>query len=234
MACFSGARRKLANGGGSSSGMNSPTSSCRRPLPDAEEFEGLPLELGKPGHWSAGSLANRRGETPGFWWPPWTPLGAGSETWWWCGPSLPWGLPLYVLLAAAAPPRSRVGTSRVVDAEPRIRCLIFQLQLEGCTARCCASRQWGTVTGSSLIRQGGLAATMGLGTSLRGRAVSVVRLEGTVANGRRSWPVFQLSEEDTQKRCRRGVRANLSSIKLPPHRHRLPLPSPGAFRRIRC
>ena len=25
----------------------------------AERFEGLLLELGKPGHWSAGSLANR-------------------------------------------------------------------------------------------------------------------------------------------------------------------------------
>ena len=51
----------LVNGGGSSSGKNSPTSSSRQPLPDAEEFEGLPLELGKPGHWFAGSLANRRG-----------------------------------------------------------------------------------------------------------------------------------------------------------------------------
>ena len=32
--------------------------------PGAEEFEGLLLELGKPGHWSAGSLANRRGGLP--------------------------------------------------------------------------------------------------------------------------------------------------------------------------
>ena len=31
---------------------------------------------------------------PSFWWPPWTPLGAGSETWWRCGPSLPRGSPL--------------------------------------------------------------------------------------------------------------------------------------------
>jgi len=64
MAHVFGARRMLANGGGSSSGMNSPTSSCRRPLPDAEEFEGLLLELGKPGHWSADSLANRQGGLP--------------------------------------------------------------------------------------------------------------------------------------------------------------------------
>ena len=64
MACFSGARRMLANGMGSSSGMNSTASSCRQPLPDAEEFEGLPLELGKPGHWSTCSLANRRGGLP--------------------------------------------------------------------------------------------------------------------------------------------------------------------------
>jgi len=52
------------NGGGSSSGMNSPTSLSRRPLSDAEEFEGLLLELGKPGHWSVDSLANRRGGLP--------------------------------------------------------------------------------------------------------------------------------------------------------------------------
>ena len=50
----------LANGGGSSSGMNSPTSSSRQPLSGADKSEGLLLELGKPGHWSASSLANRR------------------------------------------------------------------------------------------------------------------------------------------------------------------------------
>ena len=33
---------------------------------------------------------------------------------------------LCVLLAVAAPPKSRVGSSRVIDAEPQIRCLIFQ------------------------------------------------------------------------------------------------------------
>ena len=64
MARASGARRMLANGGGSSSGMYLSTSSSRQPLPDAEEFEGLLLELGKPGHWSASSLANRRGGLP--------------------------------------------------------------------------------------------------------------------------------------------------------------------------
>ena len=64
MARASGARRMLANGRGSSSGMNLSTSSSRQPLPDAEEFEGLLLELGKPGHCSAGSLANRRGGLP--------------------------------------------------------------------------------------------------------------------------------------------------------------------------
>ena len=64
VACFSGARRMLANGMGSSSGMNLTASSCRRPPPDAEEFEGLLLEFGKPGHWSAGSLANQRGGFP--------------------------------------------------------------------------------------------------------------------------------------------------------------------------
>ena len=64
MAHVSGARRMHSNGGGSFSGMNSSESSSRQPLPGAEEFEGLPLELGKLGHWSAGSLANRRGGLP--------------------------------------------------------------------------------------------------------------------------------------------------------------------------
>jgi len=64
MAHFSGARRMLATGGGSSSGMDSPASSCRRPLLGAEESEGLLQEFGEPGHWSACSLANRRGGLP--------------------------------------------------------------------------------------------------------------------------------------------------------------------------
>ena len=64
MAHVPGARRTLANGGGSCSGMNSPTSSSRQPLPGADKSEDLLLELGKPGHWSAGSLANRRGGLP--------------------------------------------------------------------------------------------------------------------------------------------------------------------------
>ena len=59
MAHVSGARRMLVNGGGIPSDMNSPTSSSRQLLPDAEEFEGFLLELGKPCHWSAYSLTNR-------------------------------------------------------------------------------------------------------------------------------------------------------------------------------
>ena len=120
-----------------------------------------------------------------------------------------------VLLAVAAPPGSRVGISRVIDAEPQIRCLIFQLWLEGCTAHCCASWQRGTVTGSSLIKQGGLAARMGLRTSLRRRAVRVLRLEDAMANGRRSWPVFQFLRKIPRSRRRRGVRANISSEDFP-------------------
>ena len=44
--------------------MNSSASSSRLPLFGAEEFEGLLLEFGKPGHCSAGSLANRLGGLP--------------------------------------------------------------------------------------------------------------------------------------------------------------------------
>ena len=55
MAHVPGASRTLANGGGSCSGMNSPTSSSRQPLLGADKSESLLLELGKPGHWSASS-----------------------------------------------------------------------------------------------------------------------------------------------------------------------------------
>ena len=58
--------------------------------------------------------------------------------------------------------------------------------------------------GSSLIRQGGLAVRMGLRASLRRRAVRVVRLEGAVANERRSWPVFQHLRKIPRSRRRRG------------------------------
>jgi len=164
MARFSSARRMLANGGGSSLGMNSPASSCRRPLLGAEESECLLQEFGEPGHWSACSLANRRGGLPasgsllGLLSAPTRRLGGGVPF-----PAAGVSLLLCVLLAVAAPPRSRVGSSRVTDAEPQIRCLIFQLWLEGCTAQCCAPWQWETVKGSSLIMQDGLAAR----TSLR-------------------------------------------------------------------
>ena len=202
VACFSVARRMLANGGGSSSGMNSPTSSCRRPLPDAEEFEGLLLELGKPGHWSAGSLANRRGGLPasggllGLLSAPARRLGGGVD------PPCRGGCPSASFLRLPlprdlgwAPPASSTWS----------HCLIFQLQLEGCTTQCCALWQRGTVTGFLLIRQGGLVARMGLRASLRRRAVRVVHLEDVVANGRISWPVFQHPRKIPRSRRRRGV-----------------------------
>jgi len=42
-----------------------------------------------------------------------------------------------------------------------------------------------------------------------------VRLEGAVADRKEIMARFLVPEEDTQKQRRRGVRANLSSIKLP-------------------
>ena len=59
--------------------------------------------------------------------------------------------------------------------------------------------------GSSLIRQGGLAARMGLCAFLQRRAVRVVRLEDAMANERRSWPVFQCLRKIPRIRHRRGV-----------------------------
>ena len=47
------------------SGLSTPIRVSLIVVPDsAEEFEGLLLEFGKPGYWSAGSLANRRGGLP--------------------------------------------------------------------------------------------------------------------------------------------------------------------------
>ena len=89
----------------------------------------------------------------------------------WTFPAAGVTLLLCVLLAVAAPPISRVGISRVVDVEPRIHCLIFQLQLEGGTAWHRASWQWGTVMGSSLVWQGGLAVRTGLRASVQRWAV---------------------------------------------------------------
>ena len=72
--------------------MNSSMSSSRLPLIGAEEFEGLLPEFGKPGHWSAGPLANRRG-----------------------------GLPA-LLVASLDSPRRRPGDLVVVDLSCRGRC----------------------------------------------------------------------------------------------------------------
>jgi hypothetical protein len=60
----SGARRMLASGGGSSSGGGTSMCSSRQLLSGAEECEGCLPEFGKPGHWSAGSLANWHGGLP--------------------------------------------------------------------------------------------------------------------------------------------------------------------------
>ena len=56
----SGARRMLASDGGSFSGGGTSLCSPLQPLTGTEECEGCLPELGKPGHWSACSLANRR------------------------------------------------------------------------------------------------------------------------------------------------------------------------------
>jgi hypothetical protein len=61
------------------------------------------------------------------------------------------------------------------------------------------------VTGFLLIRQGSLAARMGLRASLWRRVVRVVRLEDAMADGRRSWPVFQHPRKIPRRRRRRGV-----------------------------
>ena len=44
--------------------MNTSMCSSRLSLTGADEFEGFLPEFGMPGHWPAGSLANRRGGLP--------------------------------------------------------------------------------------------------------------------------------------------------------------------------
>ena len=61
MLYISGARRMHASGGGFSSGGGTSLCSSLQPLAGAKECEGFLLELGKPGHCSACSLANQAG-----------------------------------------------------------------------------------------------------------------------------------------------------------------------------
>jgi len=191
MACVSGARRMLANGGGSSSGMNSSTSSSRQPLPGAEEFEGLLLEFGKPGHWSAGSLANQLG-----------------------------GIPVS-LVASLDFPRRRPGDLVVVDLSCHGGCpypshLLVPLPRDfwwvhhALLTRSCrpaassSSSIWKEAQfGTALCGSGGrsrvplsvdrvvLHSGRVSAPPFGGGRSSEWRLEGEVAGARRSWPVFQ-------------------------------------------
>ena len=79
---------------------------------------------------------------------------------------------LCVLLAVAAPPKPRVGSSRVIDAVPQIRSLIFQPMVGWLhSSMLCAVAVGDSEEFLSLIRQGGLATTTGLRASDRRRAV---------------------------------------------------------------
>ena len=122
--------------------------SCLRCWKNACEWRGIFLRHELTGEFMPSTAARRRGVrglpagvrqarplvcllprqsvrgAPSFWWPPWTPLGAGSEIWWWCGHSLPRGspfcsasflrlpLPRYLLWAShASSTRSRRSTT---------------------------------------------------------------------------------------------------------------------------
>ena len=79
---------------------------------------------------------------------------------------------LCVLLVVAAPPKPRVGSSRIIDAEPQIRCLIFQPMVGRLhNSMLCAVAVGDGEEFLSLIRQGGLATMTGLRASDRRQAV---------------------------------------------------------------
>ena len=140
----------LANGGRSSSGMNSPTSSSRQPLVGADKSKGLLLELGKPGHWSASSLANRRGGLSAFGGllglltAPARRLGGGV--------ALPCrgGRPSASFLRLPLPRDPGWASHASSTRSRRSAASSSNLWLEGCTTQCCAPWQWGTVKSSCL------------------------------------------------------------------------------------
>ena len=183
------------------------------PLLGAEEFEGLLLGFGKPCHWSAGSLAYRRG-----------------------------GLPASGGLLGLSP-RRRSGDLVVVDLScrgglPSASFLRVPLPQDfgwvhhAPLARSCGSAassssyswkvaQLGTVlrgsggwawapfsSGRVVLQPRGVSAPL-----FRGGRSSEVRLEGGRGRGKENMARLPVPEEDTQKRRRRGVWANLSSIK---------------------
>jgi hypothetical protein len=201
MSCVPGARRMLANGGGSSLGMNSSTSSSLQPLPGAEEFEGLLLEFGKPVHWSVGSFANRRGGLPAS------------------------GCLLGLFL------RCQLGDLVVVDLSCRggrpsasLRVLLprdfgqvhhallarsWKMAQLGAVLRGSGRWSWAPLSSGRVVLQPGWVSAPPFGG---GRSFEV-RLEGGCGRGKEIMAHLPVPEEDTQKRRRRGVWANLSSIK---------------------
>jgi len=127
---------------------------------------------------------------------------------------------LCVLLAVAAPPRSRVGSSRVIDTEPQILCLIFQLMVGRLhNSMVCAMAAGDGEEFVSRLEAGGL---------------EWFAWKPPCPTERRSRRVFWRIRKIPRSRHRRGVFGLTSAPLNSPHRHRLPPSPPGVSWRGWC
>jgi len=142
---------------------------------------------------------------------------------------------LCVLLAVAAPPKSRVGSSRVIDAEPQIRCLIFQPMVGRLHSSmlCIAAAGDGEEFLPRLARwYCHHYGSPGLCPEAGGLEWCAWKLPCPAE--RRTWCVFRRMRKIPRSGHRRGVLGLTSAALNSPHRHRLPPSPPGVSWRSRC
>jgi len=168
---------------------------------------------------------------PGLSWPPWTPLGAGRETWWWCDASLPWGLLFCSASFLRLPLPRNLGWAVHASSTQsrRFAASSSNLWLEGCTAQCCAPWQRWTVK-SSCLSSGRvvLPPRRVSAPPPGGERFRVVRLEATVPSRKEITTRLLANEEDTQEQAPAGSFGLTSAPLNSPRRHRLPPSPPGA------
>ena len=140
---------------------------------------------------------------------------------------------LCVLLAVAAPPKSRVGSSRVIDAEPQIRCLIFQSMVGRLhSSMLCAVAAWDGE--EFLSHQAGWSCRHDESPRLGGGRLEWCAWKLPCPAERRTWCVFRRMRKIPRSGHRRGVLGLTSTLLNFPHRHHLPPSPPGVSWRGWC
>ena len=140
---------------------------------------------------------------------------------------------LCVLLAVAAPPRSRVCSSRVIDAEPQVRCLIFQPMV----GRLHSSMLSAVAAGGGeefLSHQAGWSCRHDESPRLGGGRLEWCAWKLPCPVERRTRRVFRRMRKIPKSGYRRGVLGLTSAPLNSPHRHRLPPSLPGVSWRGWC